>query len=179
MTPLCCFKLILSRKLILIPSVIEASTCVMTHALCLISEISCNGVSVLVSCILLRSSEARADQHSGAHFWFSTVSKTIEQQGLSQGGGRRERHAERWHECCIFSGLFADDGAEEAEAADWPAGAPAAHERQPAAAGVETQPTWSARPPLRAYLITVRKHCNIVSHKAMCSSGPRSCCSLQ
>lgn len=41
-----------------------------------------------------------------------------------------------WHECCIFSGLLADDGAEEAEAADWPAGAPAAHERQPAAAGV-------------------------------------------
>lgn len=153
MTPLCCLKLILSRKLNLIPSVIEASTCVMTHALCLISEISCNWVSVLVSCILLRSSEAGADQHSGAHFWFSTVSKTM---GLSLvclggwGGGRHERHAEGWHDCCIFSGLFADDGAEEAEAADWPAGAPAAHERQPAAAGVETQPTWSARPPLRA-----------------------------
>lgn len=57
MTPLSYLNLILSRKPILIPAVIKVSTCVMTHVLCLISEISCDRVSLLVVCVLLLSSE--------------------------------------------------------------------------------------------------------------------------
>lgn len=41
----------------------------------------------------------------------------------------------------LFLFLSPDDGAEEAEAADRPAGTPAAHERQPAAAGVDGGPS--------------------------------------
>lgn len=40
----------------------------------------------------------------------------------------------------VSSFSFSDDGAEEAEAADRLAGTPAAHERQPAAAGVDGVP---------------------------------------
>lgn len=67
-TLLCYLKLILSRKPILISASIKVNTYVMTHVLCLISEISCDWVSLLVVCILLLSSEGRAVQYSSVHF---------------------------------------------------------------------------------------------------------------
>lgn len=96
----------------------------MTHALCLIFEISCSRVSVLVSGIQLPSSQA-AERLAG-----QAASKAAELRRRRGGRG-----ACRGDLVCSFS--FSDDGAEEAEAADRPAGTPTAHERQPAAAGVD------------------------------------------
>lgn len=61
-------KLILSRKAILISASIKVNICVMTHVFCLISEISCDWVSLLLVCILLLLSEDRAVQCSSLHF---------------------------------------------------------------------------------------------------------------
>ena len=70
--PCVTFELILSRKAILIPAGIKVNTCVMTHVLCLISEISFDKVSLLVVCILPLSSE-------DATMWISKASVAVQQ----------------------------------------------------------------------------------------------------
>lgn len=163
---LCEVKLILSRKPILVPTGIKVNTCVMTHVLCLISEISFDWVSVLVACILLLSSEDTAWWRGWQDFksirfssavcsvcaafvrfckvtWKNESMKTIVQRGCRPIRRERNVHANRGTGGMAFKNLLknlcsSDDRTEEAEAADWPVGTPSAHERQPPAACIRS-----------------------------------------
>lgn len=113
----------------------------MTHLLCLISEISCGRVSLLVVCILL-SSEDRFETVLRLQLRLNTLNERIDEdyrlpgsQARSEGedencsGGTNRALKSAF---CVFS----DDRTEEAEAAHRLARTPSAHEHQPSAARV-------------------------------------------